>query len=366
MVYKDMMVALLLCLAVSFSLAQDLIALHDIAMVRPGEEVVLRLVYHDASSKAYEERSTRSLSVMNHESDGQLFQLSHSYSNYGYEPKAGSEIANEATITGSNQRLVYRRPTPDSSKLEPWGTFKFTVTSEGRTSRPGTVTLVNPDGCIVGSDFLLGPEGWAITGNKGSLPASYHDLSRGELLNRYITGSDREINVASAGSLDQTLWMFHAPTAFTGNLGISYGGALEFTLAGLSGDFTQASLSPMAPVVRLRCDDCPGPVTTGITLIYPAKALASVFDGASRRFSLRLLEGDGWLKDPQNTLADWIVPSKCDLISVLSRLSSVEILGDWTAWHEVIALDDVILKNLPPSQLPVCAQMRPDASVCNC
>jgi hypothetical protein len=53
------------------------------------------------------------------------------------------------------------------------------------------------------------------------------------------------------------------------------------------------------------------------------------------------------------------------MIQVLSRLSAMRILGDWTAWYESVALDDVQFANTK-GQLPLCAMQLPDASVCLC
>lgn len=123
-----------------------------------------------------------------------------------------------------------------------WDSFTFTVVSQasGYASYPGTVTLVPSSGSIVGSGFLLGGEGWAIEGNKAaSYSAAYEPYSRGSLLNHYIVGTDDKVNVRAAGAPDQSLWYFVAPAKFLGNLGIAYGGSLQFSLASFSGDFSK-------------------------------------------------------------------------------------------------------------------------------
>lgn len=106
-------------------------------------------------------------------------------------------------------------------------------------SFPGTVTLVPQSGAIVGSDYLLSNEGWTIVGNPlPSYDATYEPYSRGALMNHYILGTEGNVNVQSAGGVDQSLWYFNAPTAYHGNHGIAYGGTLQFTLASFSGDFS--------------------------------------------------------------------------------------------------------------------------------
>ena len=122
--------------------------------------------------------------------------------------------------------------------------------------------------------------------------------------------------------------------------------------------------------MELKCAECVGPVGPGITLAFPVSALTSQhaklpFTGAATVFTLSLTEHAGWMKDPQNSIVAWTKPSKCDIIQVLSRLSSLRILGDWTQWMETVALDNVMIYNTK-GQLPVCALGRPDASVCTC
>lgn len=170
----------------------------------------------------------------------------------------------------------------------------------------------------------------------------------------------------SKSSEDNSLWFFSAPSTFLGNQGISYGGKLQFTLGSFSGDFN--NLNSHAPLVRLVCADCQGPIYKGITLIFPlSTALQSTtFSRDGTTFSFNLQETSGWLKDPQNSLKKWTVPTKCDMIQVLSRLTSLEILGDWTTWYETMALDNVQILNTKTGQIPVCAMSRPDASICTC
>merc|ERR1719473_939618 len=195
------------------------------------------------------------------------------------------------------------------------------------------------------------------------MSTTYEPFSRGALLNHYVIGMDDKINVADSMSEDKSLWYFQAPSTFLGNHGITYGGYVSFTLASLSGDFEK--INSNAAVIQLDCNDCIGPVGKGITLHYPMSALSSTFDGSVQKFDILLHENSGWLKDPQNTLLAWNPPTQCDIIQVLSRLSSFRILGDWTRWYETIALDDVSFHNTK-SQLPICSMIFPDASICTC
>jgi hypothetical protein len=106
-------------------------------------------------------------------------------------------------------------------------------------------------------------------------------------------------------------------------------------------------------VVVLECASCQGPVSLGITLGFSIHSLRSsssgMFSGSTKRFSIPLVEGV-WMKDPQNSLSAWPAASQCDLIQVLSRLSKVRILGDWTTLQESVALDDVRIANTKGTQ----------------
>jgi len=91
------------------------------------------------------------------------------------------------------------------------------------------------------------------------------------------------------------------------------------------------------------------------------------FSGTTTDFKLSMIETAGWLLDPKNTLSTWSPPSKCEFIEVLSGLTSMKILGDFTTWYESISIDNVMWKaGGSESQIPFCAQGTPDASTCTC
>lgn len=344
------------------------IAMHQLVVIEENGDGVIRLQGHDTATPS----SKMTFTTKSAPSSAGLHQLSQVYSSYGYEPKAGTQITSSAdtVVTGSNNRLYYRRPSPDAATINKWDTITFTASDGSTDSSTGTVTIVPPSGALVGSDFLLDSDSWTITGNKAaSSAATYEAYSRGALLNHYVYGTDDKVNVNSAGSTDSSLWYFESPTSFHGNQGIAYGGSISFTLGAFSGDFTKQN-GESAHMVQLECAECPGPVSKGVTLAFPVSAYTalsggSTFTGDTMAFSIPLLEGKGWLKDSQNTLTPWTAASKCDVIQVLSRLSGFRILGDWTTWYESVALDNVQLANTK-GQLPLCAMSMNDASICTC
>lgn len=345
----------------------DPIAKHQLVVVPPGGSQVIQLTFYDPAT------TRQSFFVMTTPESGSLYQLSHVFSKYGYEPKNGAKIQNgtSAEVTGSNNRVFYTRPNPDSAGVNKWGSFEFKVVrqTDHIPSNWATVTLVPPSGNIIGSNFLLGNEDWVITGNKAAVSRpSYERFTRGALLSYYITGTDDLINVDSSSSPDRSLWYFEAPSKYYGNLGISYGGYLSFTIAAFSGDFS--SLNAMtANVVELECESCDGPIRKGIRLGFSMAALSAspngMFNGNAMKIVLPLHENAGWLKDSQDVLVPWYKTTQCDIIQVLSRLSKIRILGDYTTWYETVAIDNVQFSNTKGS-LPVCAMEKPDASICTC
>ena len=69
---------------------------------------------------------------------------------------------------------------------------------------------------------------------------------------------------------------------------------------------------------------------------------------------------------PQTSVSRVFIIIICvSVIQVLSRLSSIRILGDWTPRHESMGLDTVLVYNTK-GQFPVCASIKPDASICTC
>jgi len=377
-VYIYLVLLIIICIVINITLigAQEIpIAMHQLVVVNTASDQVIRLKGFHSTDPSLQ------FNIIKPPSSGLLYQLSDVFSKYGYDPKAGISITDSSTIvTGSNNRIYYKRPSPDAETNQLWDRITFTTatstitvpsyqgitkTTAGTPSYEGTITIVPPSGALVGSNFLLSNEGWTITGNKLLQNGTYEPYSRGTLLNHYIYGTDDKINVDGPGKPDKSLWYFQAPLSYLGNWGIAYGGSIKFTLGAFSGDFGKTN-DDRNNLVILECAQCVGPVGTGITLGFPIKNLPYMkFTGAPMRYTLPLLETAGWVKDPQNTLQKWTIPTKCDMIQVLSRLTSFKILGDWTQWYESVALDDVQIANTK-GQLPLCAMSIPDASICTC
>ena len=313
-------------------------------IVASNGQVLIRLGGYDTYGA---QRLTATVSGAS-ELNGQLSQLSRVFSAYGYEPKAGDPIINDDTVvTGSSNRILY---TPKNvgaqgqiSKLD---SFTYNLSNGTAVSPPGNVIIVSADsGGILGFDFNQGSnEGWYIYGNQILSAASFEPSSRGNRINYYIYGSDDEINVGPQGG-DMALWYFQAPQISLVNLNVAYKGYLRFDLSALAGDFSRLN-PPSTNIVELECSECDGPTMPGLTLGFPISALPYSFNGSTTTFTLSFEETFGWLKNPQNALLQWSLPSQCDMINVLSGLTALRILGDWTSWYETIAMDNVMIYNL--------------------
>ncbi|GMH80988.1 hypothetical protein TL16_g08783 [Triparma laevis f. inornata] len=351
---------LLAAASLSTALAAAPLSLHSVAQVSAGGEVVVTLPGYDSDI------GTQLTAVITKlPTDGKLYQLSDVHSKYGYDPKKGVEITSVPTTivdaaTGKT-RVLYVRPSVDREGAGEFDRFEYTVDDQTVTSIAGTVVVVGDGVNFIASDFSAGGESWTVEGNRvGGSAVSFEASSRGSL-NHYVYGTDDSLNME--GGNDSDLWYFNAPSKFLGWQGVYYGGEMKFTMSSFSGDFSSSNLNADTYLVKLFCAQCD--TNKGVTIGFPLSA--SSFDGSTKTFSLSMVESGGWLRDPENTLEAWTVPTKCDFVEVLSGLTSVQILGDFTKWYESVSLDDVVFKKgTAVSSIPFCAQGTPDASTCSC
>jgi len=350
------------------SIATPPVALHQLIEVEKGDEVVLYLHGHDLDG----DKTTTTITSL--PKSGELYQLSHVFSTHGYDPKIGLRITNVPTkiLSTSNNRIVYRRPVSQKWDREiygEWDRFDYRVSDDESESMDGTVVLVSQSRIVVGSDFRFDSEGWTTMGNNKLKPNGvvYEQSTRGAM-SYYIYSTDNSINVDEDGH-DKDIWYFNLPSKFYGWQGILYGGQFEFTLSSFAGDFSGDQHNHdrnKINLVEILCAKCN--VNKGVTIGYPLKS-ATQFQGKIMHFSLDLTESSGWMKDPNNILHDWIAPTKCEFIEVLSGVSGLRILGDFTTWYETVSIDNVQLRTGTPKgryQIPACAQITPDGRRCTC
>ncbi len=324
---------------------------------------------------------------------GALYQLSYNYNTHGYDPKDGTPITTVPTnVTGTGMRVVYQRP-PNPAYVGvvggvyrpphpygPWARFTYTVTGlhTHRTSAPGQVLLLSPTGVMVGSRFDVDPEGWGLVGNHRETQVVYDRTSRG-LQSRFVYATEAHINVGSSGTPGQdpdlVLWYFRAPPVFLGNQALAYGGQLLFTLSSFSGDFAPGNVHQDAHVVYLECATCRSVPAArdnsgrpGVRLGIPVRVVfpRGLSLGQDVPVALNLTERAGWVEDSKDSLRAWVPPSRCTFLQVLSRLSGLSILGDYTKYYETMSIDNVAMVANPSGRLPMCAQGSPEAQQCVC
>lgn len=248
-----------------------------------------------------------------------------------------------------------------------WGRFNYKVRDKEGESQEGTVVLVSPSNVVVGSDFFFNSEDWTTVGNRAKNGVHFEESSRG-IMNHYIYASDNSINVDRNGD-DLDMWYFELPPKFHGWQGIMYKGYLKFDLSSFGGDFSDEfrHKSGKLNLVEITCDNCS--LSRGETIGFPLLAITDGYGGETKSFSIPLTESSGWVKDPKNVLYEWETMTKCKFMEVLSGISSIRILGDFTIWHESVSIDNVRLVADKPRgryHLPVCAQKSPDARQCDC
>lgn len=336
------------------------LSLHSVAQVSAGGEVVISLQGYDQDIGTQLTATITKLPT-----DGKLYQLSDVHSKYGYDPKKGVEITSVPTTVvdaaKGKTRVLYVRPSVDREGAGDFDRIEYTVADATVTATAGTVVIVGDGVNFRASDFSADSEGWTIEGNRVAGSSVTHEASSRGSLNHYVYGTDDSLNMA--GGNDQDLWYFSAPSKFTGWQGAYYGGDMKFTMSSFSGDFSASNLNAGTYLVKLFCQQCD--TNKGVTIGFPMSATS--FDGSTKTFTISMVETAGWLRDPENTLEAWTVPTKCDFVEVLSGLTSVQILGDFTKWYESVSLDDVSFgKSSAVSSIPFCAQGTPDASTCSC
>lgn len=283
-------------------------------------------------------------SIISTPSSGQLYQLSQVFSDYGYEPKIGDAIGSSVTVSGSKNRIVYTPPANTNPPIGKWDWFQYKVFDGTTWSEAGIVWLVPEHRNIVASDFATSLDGWQVMWNGARAAAQtaggliYEPFSRG-MLNHYILNTEAEININSVTQDDDTKWYFVAPAKFLGNHAAGYGGFLEFSLASAAGDFSSSNRNSNTEVVVLDCASCNSGAGVRLAVFGHQTSLYKL-DGSTQRVRIPLTEAV-WYEDPKNSLNEWQHPTKCEMVEVLSGITGMKVLGDFTRWYESVALDDV-------------------------
>jgi len=313
---------------------------------------------------------------------GTLHKPSMTYCKYGYKEEiTGDKLSfpHKVSCKRANALLVL----PTTQKIPehvPIAQIRYHVKDlvENWRSCPGIVHVLNNEKMLTASVFDKDTEGWTVerNGRNGGPPT--HDTASMGKLNDFIFSQDMEIDTNNAG-LDRVLWQFVAPTKFHGDFAVAYGGSLSFTIATTTGPFEKTvtgkafnndrilpqtnSEGGNLPVVTLECATClvtredPKEATRGeygVRLVFPLSKLPQLWanKATSANVEIPLKADAGWLIDPRNEHLQWTPPSKCELATVLHRVSKLSILGDYSPRFETVALDNVKVRagGPPPTQ----------------
>lgn len=281
---------------------------------------------------------------------GELSQLSHVYSNYGYEPKNGYSISNNTRVNDHKGRVYYEKGKQLFNNKDVFSYYAVNRKTQC-VSKRGEITIVSSNGIITKSDFLIDNENWLIIGNKKEMDSIFSKTTIGTI-SYYIYGNDNLINTSNMINgiqKDKSLWYFQAPNKFLGNIAVAYGGNIEFDIVSFSGDFSKKTSENNYAVI-LECDSCNKKLGIPISNV---KGL-SEFMGNYSHISISLLENTGWLEEDKSIGLLREVVNKCDIIFILSNISAIQILGDWTLWYETVAIDNVVIRNEKSIKLPIC------------
>lgn len=298
--------------------------------------------------------------------DGVLYETSPNYRMIGSDPKHLPDPIGVHQlpfhVTDPYNRVVYVPPANMWAPEGHWASFTYTTMAvipgvpdplgilptpppTPTTSEPGMAVMANPEGAIAGSAFDVSHDGdgWSISGNLADSDAQgglRHQAFVWGGLSYYVYGVDEVQYVDFATGLDRTRWYFEAsPRAFNKpELAGSYGGLIRFTVRSLYGNFSQLN----APLdwVSLECQSC----NSGLGLrIVRFTDEHLTWDGRERRVELRLSPMDKWQSDPLNAALNFTWATECEIAAVLTNMSRLRILGDWTRGGEGIAIDDVAI-----------------------
>lgn len=177
--------------------------------------------------------------------------------------------------------------------------------------------------------FLLGTEGWILTGNKLENTILHHPYSlqrdnNGNCMSQYIIAKDDLINVDSKNKDDKNLWYFKSPLIklTLGKPDKKKPMLLTFTMTSFMGDFRNLNrCSALIKIIDAKGD----------TIFYPH---VKKYDGNMVSFNIPL-RNDLWYNEDVN--------KDFDFDTIFDNTFKIEILGDWTQGVEVIGLDNVII-----------------------
>lgn len=176
--------------------------------------------------------------------------------------------------------------------------------------------LLNP---VRNYTFLLFNDGWSIEGNQQIVEAHHIPHTYNKEMSRFIIGNDSIIHTESRGNNnDKSLWYFRSPLL---QADLSNYKHINFSLSCFAG--IRESLNKIDHYIRI-CNQ-----KINLCTKY------SVLD----QFNFTAQ----WTKF--NVLLDKKLWSQSDKFNkIISNVSYIYILGDWTQWYETVGLDNFLIR----------------------
>jgi hypothetical protein len=167
--------------------------------------------------------------------------------------------------------------------------------------------------------FLLNNEGWTIEQNKKNIEAKHVPYTFNKEMSNFIIGNDSIIHVNSRGdNNDKSLWYFRSPLLQTDLSNYKY---IKFSLSCFAG--ISINLNKFDHYIRIcnqKIDKC-----SKYTVLDTFN-----FTNSWTTFNVSL-NSDLWTE-------------KKYFNTIISNVSYIYILGDWTQWYETIGLDNFFVR----------------------
>jgi len=179
--------------------------------------------------------------------------------------------------------------------------------------------------------FYLNNDNWNIIGNKNITSSFFKPFSLDGIMSNYIIGNDKVINVDYKNKDDTSLWYFSKN--FPTNYSLSNTSIFSFIMSSFVGDFTKLNYNNSSSSALIKIINN----VTNELIIFPVNHLIEKYNGSLHTFVIPMVY-NVWLNGYNYSQID-----RKYFLRVLSNVTRIDILGDWTQGNETIGLDNVII-----------------------
>ena len=179
--------------------------------------------------------------------------------------------------------------------------------------------------------FYLNNDNWNIIGNKNITSSFFKPFSLDGIMSNYIIGNDKVINVDYKNKDDANLWYFSKN--FPTNYSLSNTSIFSFTMTSFVGDFTKLNYNNSLSSALIKIINN----VTNELIIFPVNHLIEKYNGSLHTFVIPMVY-NVWLNGYNYSQID-----RKYFLRVLSNVTRIDILGDWTQGNETIGLDNVMI-----------------------